>query len=1443
MLDKTRKDNRAGYSLVELMVAMAVTVIVIGGIYTAYMSMHRTQVSQEIKAELQQSARNTLDLLTKEIMLAGYYGEIYVNNQNEFQFSEFMTPPGACKRVRYYLNGKNLMRQLGTTDTTPVWDTANVLAEGVKGLAFKYYTRELAEVAAQDYSTVPGKAVLKTIRRVVVQITVESSKIDPTTGKRLTLVFQADLYPANLAEGEGVRDNKGPDPLGVENGVVTHFVEVIDNRDCDSLQVKWPASTASDLAGYRIEYGTETGVYNGWKMVPLSMLSDKNNPQVKLTGLLSTKYLERTTNPTKYYIIVKAYDNSINYSLPTSEVSGPSDPSTDVSTFGTGTNDTVLNPTKPAPPSNFVSYNKSSDPAHCADNQVRLTWNRTSGATVGYRIYRSETPFTTWPISPTFLVADEVPTKVAKIDQNTLEYIDTVPIGCKDYYYAICSVNCDETMIHGDGSHPALYNTDTDYAVLKVQAYETVKPCSPDLMGTKGGYMRIYVNLTNPVIAGQENADCNPPVNLDFTHTLVYFQEGDTEPLFNADGTPVSYTTKLVFDSNSNPYTNGKFVLPGSGNSFVFNSATRHLDPFAQPELGMNEKYWLVAIAYDKCNNHSIVTTMAKTLATLCGDDPPGHPDSPTLTASGCGDSMYLHWTWAPIEQIDLQGYRVYRNDSASFPASSEISTIPFWGIDWTDPTVQDGSTYYYCVRATDCLWERIQPGDLDWDYNTIKANNISPVTSGSTVGPIYPGRIRRYQTTITNYPPTGADLYNFVKCFGVDPATFPGSYTTSSQHNAVKFYIQNTSAGNVTLNQIKLSWGNTASYLKGIRVGGAPGSSTYTDYTYSTPVSSASAAVGKIISVILSEAASKATAPGVYSSAIPVTLIFTNSDGTVSSSTDMRGDQINVQFQYQNMSTGKTDCISYMDALHGNPINVPGTPTLYNTLQNAPSAGTICFPVPGMTDPPNTVLSPVHPMAKGGASVFVQSYVMSNEYYNWVSGGTTYSENVGFKEKRLFYTTTDMSATAPPSNATWTKLTDPIIGDNLIWIYIPAQADKRIWFYLETESNSGNVDRNPQPDGGYFMYDQGSFNSCAVTVSAPQNLQYNSGTLTWNAVTTYNDGSTISTGIDPVKYYVFKRVGESSSYTYGTSIATVTSPTVSYTDLSVLTDTTHYVVVAANSCTTMNATYTNLPDNCFVDYSKTPTVRSTTPITVSNEANACYSGGGTGCKITLSTTSVRLNSNWSANTCTSQPVTITITDCSKAYNVVSDLIMMTATSNAISGSPAETSTVRMREIGDTGQFTYTGTSDSTFYINSMTATYNGSHIDNTLGATKKTGLSDNIAFTASGCSSASLLVDTDPCVNTPAAPALSSVTLAGNGANTAATLVWTAPGINTDGSTINDIKLYNIFKDGVSVGIVNAPALTTIIANVGNKSHTYTVSAVDTCNNPSAASNSITKP
>lgn len=61
-----------GFTLIELLITMLISGIVIASIYSAFQSQQNSYIAQDQVAEMQQNIRAGLDMMTREIKIAGY---------------------------------------------------------------------------------------------------------------------------------------------------------------------------------------------------------------------------------------------------------------------------------------------------------------------------------------------------------------------------------------------------------------------------------------------------------------------------------------------------------------------------------------------------------------------------------------------------------------------------------------------------------------------------------------------------------------------------------------------------------------------------------------------------------------------------------------------------------------------------------------------------------------------------------------------------------------------------------------------------------------------------------------------------------------------------------------------------------------------------------------------------------------------------------------------------------------------------------------------------------------------------------------------------------------------------------------------------------------------------------------------------------------------------
>ena len=67
-----QREADRGFSIIELLIAMAVGMVVLGGVYNVFTLLSKQFATQEVVIEMQQNARMAMDIVTREIRMAGY---------------------------------------------------------------------------------------------------------------------------------------------------------------------------------------------------------------------------------------------------------------------------------------------------------------------------------------------------------------------------------------------------------------------------------------------------------------------------------------------------------------------------------------------------------------------------------------------------------------------------------------------------------------------------------------------------------------------------------------------------------------------------------------------------------------------------------------------------------------------------------------------------------------------------------------------------------------------------------------------------------------------------------------------------------------------------------------------------------------------------------------------------------------------------------------------------------------------------------------------------------------------------------------------------------------------------------------------------------------------------------------------------------------------------
>jgi type IV pilus assembly protein PilW len=185
MGDKSRrfyKSDPKGFSLVEVLVAIAITGVVLGAILSVFSSANQTYFTQDSVADTQQRARTGLDMMVRDIRMAGldpmftYTAGIEEATATKIRFTADRNMDGdlndSRERLTYEFNGNNLFfyegADLGTPPPPP--PKTEILIDNVSALAFTYLDASGNPIAAPV-----SVSNLANIRTVAVSITCQGT--------------------------------------------------------------------------------------------------------------------------------------------------------------------------------------------------------------------------------------------------------------------------------------------------------------------------------------------------------------------------------------------------------------------------------------------------------------------------------------------------------------------------------------------------------------------------------------------------------------------------------------------------------------------------------------------------------------------------------------------------------------------------------------------------------------------------------------------------------------------------------------------------------------------------------------------------------------------------------------------------------------------------------------------------------------------------------------------------------------------------------------------------------------------------------------------------------------------------------------------------------------------------------------------------------------------
>ena len=174
--------EKAAFTLVELIVAMAISGIVAGGLYTIYLSQQRSFATQEQMVRLQEKMRAALYFMAREVSMAGCdpTGEagagIILADSDQLRFTEDIDGDGDIDEynedIEYSLYKSGGVQKLGRR--SPSTAPRQPVAEHIDALDFVYLDKD-----GNTLSTPLSEEELSKIRSIEITIVGRSEGPDP----------------------------------------------------------------------------------------------------------------------------------------------------------------------------------------------------------------------------------------------------------------------------------------------------------------------------------------------------------------------------------------------------------------------------------------------------------------------------------------------------------------------------------------------------------------------------------------------------------------------------------------------------------------------------------------------------------------------------------------------------------------------------------------------------------------------------------------------------------------------------------------------------------------------------------------------------------------------------------------------------------------------------------------------------------------------------------------------------------------------------------------------------------------------------------------------------------------------------------------------------------------------------------------------------------------
>lgn len=225
-----------GFTLIELLISMIVGLIVLGAVYSIFTIQNKQLNNQDQIVEMQQNARIAMNMMSKEIMMAGYGRTTFAKcqgtttasnapcvgitaaNADSISFAMDLNTDGDYddpnENVSYFLDTSGSVPVLKRSPSTSA--SGQPVVENVTSLSFTYLDEAGASCTSLNSGEPKGNSsctgsgtpyacctgsttgTCNGIRTIQISITTRTAKIDPELGSYRTFTLTSYVTPRNL---------------------------------------------------------------------------------------------------------------------------------------------------------------------------------------------------------------------------------------------------------------------------------------------------------------------------------------------------------------------------------------------------------------------------------------------------------------------------------------------------------------------------------------------------------------------------------------------------------------------------------------------------------------------------------------------------------------------------------------------------------------------------------------------------------------------------------------------------------------------------------------------------------------------------------------------------------------------------------------------------------------------------------------------------------------------------------------------------------------------------------------------------------------------------------------------------------------------------------------------------------------------------------------------